>query len=63
MDTKGEGEEITYPHICFMVDNFDEVRKDLIEIWDTDAWRCEESIPGGVWLGYRFSKTEGVFIY
>ncbi|KPJ01071.1 Uncharacterized protein KIAA0930-like [Papilio xuthus] len=26
MDTKGEGEEMTYPHICFMVDNFDEVR-------------------------------------
>ena len=26
MDTKGEGEEITYPHICFMVDNFDEVK-------------------------------------
>lgn len=25
MDTKGEGEEMTYPHICFMVDNFDEV--------------------------------------
>ncbi|XP_028027762.1 uncharacterized protein KIAA0930 homolog [Bombyx mandarina] len=24
MDTKGEGEEMTYPHICFMVDNFDE---------------------------------------
>lgn len=25
MDTKGDSEEITYPHICFMVDNFDEV--------------------------------------
>jgi len=25
MDTKGELEEMTYPHICFMVDNFDEV--------------------------------------
>lgn len=25
MDTKGEVEEMTYPHICFMVDNFDEV--------------------------------------
>lgn len=25
MDTKGDGEEMTYPHICFMVDNFDEV--------------------------------------
>lgn len=27
MDTKGDGEEMTYPHICFMVDNFDEVCK------------------------------------
>ncbi|XP_013112735.2 uncharacterized protein LOC106090921 isoform X2 [Stomoxys calcitrans] len=30
MDTKGEGEEITYPHICFMVDNFDEVFSDIL---------------------------------
>lgn len=30
MDTKGEGEEMTYPHICFMVDNFDEVSVLLI---------------------------------
>ncbi|XP_061705983.1 uncharacterized protein KIAA0930 homolog isoform X1 [Cydia pomonella] len=30
MDTKGEGEEITYPHICFMVDNFDEVFSDMV---------------------------------
>lgn len=29
MDTKGEGEEMTYPHICFMVDNFDEVSTQL----------------------------------
>ena len=25
MDVKGDVEEITYPNICFMVDNFDEV--------------------------------------
>ncbi|XP_030375837.1 uncharacterized protein LOC115625082 isoform X1 [Scaptodrosophila lebanonensis] len=30
MDSKGEGEEITYPHICFMVDNFDEVFSDIL---------------------------------
>ncbi|XP_055390567.1 uncharacterized protein KIAA0930 homolog isoform X2 [Condylostylus longicornis] len=30
MDTKGENEEMTYPHICFMVDNFDEVFSDIL---------------------------------
>ncbi|XP_063232010.1 uncharacterized protein LOC134536244 [Bacillus rossius redtenbacheri] len=30
MDTKGEVEEMTYPHICFMVDNFDEVFCDIL---------------------------------
>lgn len=30
MDSKGESEEITYPHICFMVDNFDEVFQDIL---------------------------------
>ncbi|XP_037968127.2 uncharacterized protein KIAA0930 homolog isoform X1 [Plutella xylostella] len=30
MDTKGDGEEMTYPHICFMVDNFDEVFCDIV---------------------------------
>jgi hypothetical protein len=25
MDTKGDIEEMTYPNVCFMVDNFDEV--------------------------------------
>lgn len=29
MDTKGDGEEMTYPHICFMVDNFDEVTSQI----------------------------------
>ena len=27
MDIKGDVEEITYPNVCFMVDNFDEVSK------------------------------------
>lgn len=26
MDSKGDVEEITYPNVCFMVDNFDEVK-------------------------------------
>lgn len=33
MDTKGEGEEMTYPHICFMVDNFDEVSDSSIRLF------------------------------
>ena len=32
MDTKGDGEEMTYPHICFMVDNFDEVFNSILEM-------------------------------
>lgn len=30
MDTKGEVEEITYPSVCFHVDNFDEV---IVLLW------------------------------
>jgi Uncharacterized conserved protein (DUF2045) len=30
IDSKGESEEITFPHICFMVDNFDEVFSDIL---------------------------------
>uniref|UniRef100_A0A0K8SFU6 Uncharacterized protein n=1 Tax=Lygus hesperus TaxID=30085 RepID=A0A0K8SFU6_LYGHE len=30
MDTKGEVEEITYPHICFMVDNSNEVMSEML---------------------------------
>ena len=30
MDGKGDGEEITYPHICFTVDNFDDTFDDVI---------------------------------
>ena len=26
MDTKAEVEEMTYPNVCFMVDNFNEVK-------------------------------------
>nr|XP_018909352.1 PREDICTED: uncharacterized protein LOC109038664 isoform X1 [Bemisia tabaci] len=29
MDTKGENEEMTYPYVCFMVDNFNEVFCDI----------------------------------
>ena len=30
MDGKGDGEEITYPHICFSVDNFEDGFEDVI---------------------------------
>ncbi|XP_063696777.1 uncharacterized protein LOC134827854 [Culicoides brevitarsis] len=30
MDSKGDSETITYPHICFMIDNFDEVFHDIL---------------------------------
>ncbi|XP_039281371.1 uncharacterized protein LOC111048108 isoform X1 [Nilaparvata lugens] len=30
MDTKGEVEEMTYPYVCFMVDNFNEVFSDIM---------------------------------
>ena len=30
MDGKGDGEEITYPHICFTVDNFEDSFEDVI---------------------------------
>lgn len=29
MDTKGDLEEITYPYMSFMVDNFDEVYSEM----------------------------------
>lgn len=31
MDTKGETEDMTYPYICFMIDNFDEVTKNFLK--------------------------------
>ena len=30
MDGKGDGEEITYPHVCFTVDNFEDTFEDVI---------------------------------
>jgi Uncharacterized conserved protein (DUF2045) len=30
MDSKGEAEEITFPQICFCIDNFDEVFQDIL---------------------------------
>jgi Uncharacterized conserved protein (DUF2045) len=30
MDSKGDKEEITFPQICFMVDNFDEVFQEIV---------------------------------
>ena len=30
MDSKGDAEEITYPQICFCIDNFDEVFQDIL---------------------------------
>jgi Uncharacterized conserved protein (DUF2045) len=30
MDSKGDKEEITFPHICFMVDNFDEIFQEIV---------------------------------
>ena len=30
MDSKGDVEEMTYPNVCFMVDNFDEVYEDMV---------------------------------
>ena len=29
MDSKSEGEEMTYPFVCFTVDNFDEAFSDI----------------------------------
>jgi hypothetical protein len=29
MDSKSEGEEMTYPYVCFTVDNFDEAFSDI----------------------------------
>ena len=29
MDSKSEGEEMTYPYVCFTVDNFEEAFSDI----------------------------------
>ncbi|KOC71321.1 Uncharacterized protein KIAA0930 [Habropoda laboriosa] len=57
MDAKGDLEEMTYPHICFMVDNFDEVFCDIlvrdgemvcVELVASDR---EGAIQGVIFLG------------
>lgn len=68
MDTKGEGEEMTYPHICFMVDNFDEVFSDIlvrdgemvcVELVANDK---DGSVQGVIFLGsIRYDALKKVY--
>ncbi|XP_018326364.1 uncharacterized protein KIAA0930 homolog isoform X2 [Agrilus planipennis] len=68
MDTKGDVEEITYPHICFMVDNFDEVFCDIlvrdgemvcVELVASDK---EGSVQGAIFLGsIRYDALKKVY--
>lgn len=68
MDTKGEVEEMTYPHICFMVDNFDEVFHDIlvrdgemvcVELVASDR---EGTIQGVIFLGsIRYDALKKVY--
>ncbi|KAK5643866.1 hypothetical protein RI129_007711 [Pyrocoelia pectoralis] len=68
MDTKGDLEEITYPHICFMVDNFDEVFCDIlvrdgemvcVELVATDR---EGIVQGVIFLGsIRYDALKKVY--
>lgn len=68
MDTKGESEEITYPHICFMVDNFDEVFSDIlvrdgemvcVELVANDK---DGSVQGVIFLGsIRYDALKKVY--
>ncbi|XP_058829342.1 uncharacterized protein KIAA0930 homolog isoform X2 [Topomyia yanbarensis] len=68
MDTKGESEEITYPHICFMVDNFDEVFHDIlvrdgemvcVELVASDR---DGSVQGVIFLGsIRYDALKRVY--
>ncbi|XP_055696111.1 uncharacterized protein KIAA0930 homolog isoform X3 [Lutzomyia longipalpis] len=68
MDTKGEGEEMTYPHICFMVDNFDEVFSDIlvrdgemvcVELVASDR---DGSVQGVIFLGsIRYDALKKVY--
>lgn len=68
MDTKGELEEMTYPHICFMVDNFDEVFHDIlvrdgemvcVELVAADR---EGTIQGVIFLGsIRYDALKKVY--
>ncbi|XP_052861702.1 uncharacterized protein KIAA0930 homolog [Anopheles cruzii] len=68
MDTKGDSEEITYPHICFMVDNFDEVFHDIlvrdgemvcVELVATDR---DGTVQGVIFLGsIRYDALKRVY--
>ncbi|XP_029054693.1 uncharacterized protein LOC114881969 isoform X1 [Osmia bicornis bicornis] len=68
MDAKGDLEEITYPHICFMVDNFDEVFCDIlvrdgemvcVELVASDR---EGAIQGVIFLGsIRYDALKKVY--
>lgn len=68
MDTKGESEAITYPHICFMVDNFDEVFGDImvrdgemvcVELVAKDR---DGSVQGVIFLGsIRYDALKKVY--
>jgi hypothetical protein len=68
MDTKGESEEITFPHICFMVDNFDEVFSDIL-VRDGEmvcvelvAKDHDGSIQGVIFLGsIRYDALKKVY--
>ncbi|XP_056638136.1 uncharacterized protein LOC130446095 isoform X1 [Diorhabda sublineata] len=68
MDTKGEVEEITYPHICFMVDNFDEVFHDILvrdgEMVCVELLAADRagSIQGVIFLGsIRYDALKKVY--
>ncbi|XP_017766447.1 PREDICTED: uncharacterized protein LOC108555351 isoform X1 [Eufriesea mexicana] len=68
MDAKGDLEEMTYPHICFMVDNFDEVFCDIlvrdgemvcVELVASDR---EGAIQGVIFLGsIRYDALKKVY--
>ncbi|XP_046395367.1 uncharacterized protein LOC124162776 isoform X2 [Ischnura elegans] len=68
MDTKGEVEEMTYPHICFMVDNFDEIFCDIlvrdgemvcVELVASDR---EGAVQGVIFLGsIRYDALKKVY--
>ncbi|CAH1159977.1 unnamed protein product [Phaedon cochleariae] len=68
MDTKGEVEEMTYPHICFMVDNFDEVFHDILvrngEMVCVELLAADRSgkIQGVIFLGsIRYDALKKVY--
>ncbi|XP_016839382.1 uncharacterized protein LOC100120947 isoform X3 [Nasonia vitripennis] len=68
MDAKGDLEEMTYPHICFMVDNFDEVFCDIlvrdgemvcVELVASDR---EGTVQGVIFLGsIRYDALKKVY--